>query len=102
MRGKTSTAKSPAVRGRGDATSRCLPRVRSALKENVKKAYYSGSEALVGHRATLRQGRPKWARRFHSGRKAPGCSLGNNFFYQAEDGIRDGRVTGVQTCALPI
>src|SRR5690625_5637952 len=24
------------------------------------------------------------------------------FFYQAEDGIRDGHVTGVQTCALPI
>src|SRR6266487_5892790 len=24
------------------------------------------------------------------------------FFLQAEDGIRDGRVTGVQTCALPI
>src|SRR5438876_7764123 len=24
------------------------------------------------------------------------------FFFQAEDGIRDGRVTGVQTCALPI
>src|SRR6266487_1706187 len=23
-------------------------------------------------------------------------------FFQAEDGIRDGRVTGVQTCALPI
>src|SRR6266581_6591649 len=27
------------------------------------------------------------------------CSF---FFFQAEDGIRDGRVTGVQTCALPI
>src|SRR5690348_10969667 len=27
---------------------------------------------------------------------------GNFFFFQAEDGIRDGRVTGVQTCALPI
>src|SRR5690625_7786558 len=27
------------------------------------------------------------------------CSL---FFFQAEDGIRDGHVTGVQTCALPI
>src|SRR5690348_17687405 len=26
----------------------------------------------------------------------------NFFFFQAEDGIRDGRVTGVQTCALPI
>src|SRR5690348_17882814 len=24
------------------------------------------------------------------------------FFFQAEDGIRVGRVTGVQTCALPI
>src|SRR4051794_38758566 len=28
-------------------------------------------------------------------RRAPGF-----FFFQAEDGIRDGRVTGVQTCAL--
>src|SRR5690348_18416220 len=26
----------------------------------------------------------------------------DTFFFQAEDGIRDGRVTGVQTCALPI
>src|SRR6202041_4006896 len=25
-----------------------------------------------------------------------------SLFLQAEDGIRDGRVTGVQTCALPI
>src|SRR5690625_6720657 len=25
-----------------------------------------------------------------------------NIFFQAEDGIRDGHVTGVQTCALPI
>src|SRR5256885_2597459 len=26
----------------------------------------------------------------------------NSFFFQAEDGIRDYKVTGVQTCALPI
>src|SRR5438309_1061608 len=26
----------------------------------------------------------------------------SNFFFQAEDGIRGGTVTGVQTCALPI
>src|SRR5689334_25212433 len=26
----------------------------------------------------------------------------NYFFFQAEDGIRNGTVTGVQTCALPI
>src|SRR5689334_25335527 len=28
--------------------------------------------------------------------------MGFAFFFQAEDGIRDGTVTGVQTCALPI
>src|SRR5689334_25138680 len=34
-----------------------------------------------------------------------GCVLSYKiffFFFQAEDGIRDGTVTGVQTCALPI
>src|SRR5438128_8297935 len=29
-------------------------------------------------------------------------ALGALFFFQAEDGIRDATVTGVQTCALPI
>src|SRR5689334_23475264 len=33
--------------------------------------------------------------------KTEGRRLGG-FFFQAEDGIRDGTVTGVQTCALPI
>src|SRR5690348_17564887 len=31
-----------------------------------------------------------------------GASAPYVFFFQAEDGIRDGRVTGAQTCALPI
>src|SRR5690349_22366440 len=30
------------------------------------------------------------------------CNLKFFFFFQAEDGIRDLYVTGVQTCALPI
>src|SRR5207245_3183547 len=30
------------------------------------------------------------------------CCFGCFFFFQAEDGIRDATVTGVQTCALPI
>src|SRR3989441_10376003 len=30
------------------------------------------------------------------------CSILFFFFFQAEDGIRDKLVTGVQTCALPI
>src|SRR5438876_8418878 len=34
--------------------------------------------------------------------RIPTLALFVSFFFQAEDGIRDGRVTGVQTCALPI
>src|SRR2546429_2150395 len=34
--------------------------------------------------------------------KAGACSHVCFFFFQAEDGIRDVAVTGVQTCALPI
>ena len=30
------------------------------------------------------------------------AALQDDFFFQAEDGIRDYKVTGVQTCALPI
>src|SRR5256886_10123328 len=30
------------------------------------------------------------------------CAILSLFFFQAEDGIRDLTVTGVQTCALPI
>src|SRR5699024_11612014 len=35
-----------------------------------------------------------------SRRRTHYCS--SDFFFQAEDGIRDRNVTGVQTCALPI
>src|SRR3712207_6440141 len=34
--------------------------------------------------------------------RRPGSRKGRFFFFQAEDGIRDIGVTGVQTCALPI
>src|SRR3989442_11833595 len=33
---------------------------------------------------------------------ASSCKPVSSFFFQAEDGIRDADVTGVQTCALPI
>src|SRR5258708_31997311 len=33
---------------------------------------------------------------------AASSGFGHIFFFQAEDGIRDDLVTGVQTCALPI
>src|SRR5205807_5735425 len=55
-------------------------------------------------------GQPKFSRdsiaefEFVSNRfdASQGRSLGVHFFFQAEDGIRDYKVTGVQTCALPI
>src|SRR5207245_3590305 len=34
--------------------------------------------------------------------RAAVCAYDLSFFFQAEDGIRDATVTGVQTCALPI
>src|SRR5256885_2822353 len=37
-----------------------------------------------------------------SGRSWLDCRVLYCFFFQAEDGIRDYKVTGVQTCALPI
>src|ERR1019366_9725756 len=41
-------------------------------------------------------GKPVYIRLF------PEMNNANNVFFQAEDGIRDWSVTGVQTCALPI
>src|SRR5256885_11979917 len=38
----------------------------------------------------------------HAARNATACNILSRFFFQAEDGIRDYKVTGVQTCALPI
>src|SRR5438309_4260746 len=37
-----------------------------------------------------------------NGERHSGPSFKRYFFFLAEDGIRDGTVTGVQTCALPI
>ena len=41
-------------------------------------------------------------RRTHTTQQSFSVDLGVFFFFQAEDGIRDRDVTGVQTCALPI
>src|SRR5256885_10108404 len=42
-----------------------------------------------------------WRRRWH-GLASYSVTMFVFFFFQAEDGIRDYKVTGVQTCALPI
>src|SRR5438094_7474440 len=51
----------------------------------------SGNQVWNGNIGTL------MAKARKKARKAASC-----FFFQAEDGIRDRTVTGVQTCALPI
>src|SRR5438445_12033047 len=43
---------------------------------------------------------PYWMDLVSSSKKL--STIGSSFFFQAEDGIRDIGVTGVQTCALPI
>src|SRR5689334_5301979 len=69
-------------------------RVPAALYENAKRCW---EEAYV-------LGRVAGFRNAQTTVIAPTGTIGfmMNFFFQAEDGIRAGTVTGVQTCALPI
>src|SRR4030043_211719 len=48
------------------------------------------------------RGGSQWRERYNVSRLLSVRTLVCFFFFQAEDGIRDVAVTGVQTCALPI
>src|SRR2546430_6617505 len=101
---------------RPSATTRSTWRAKLASKEEI-----TGSRWRVASRFRWRG--PGWeacwaAPGSRSGREISGCRCGNDpgrlhdfvhgdpfvgrVFFQAEDGIRDLTVTGVQTCALPI
>src|SRR5256885_4311754 len=56
---------------------------------------YTASDRVGGHQQPISQ-----AKAGH--RLQPRRGVTQFFFFQAEDGIRDYKVTGVQTCALPI
>src|SRR5439155_15816431 len=56
----------------------------------------------VLHRRPVCRETHKESRRRGVDHEDGGARVGCRFFFQAEDGIRDGHVTGVQTCALPI
>src|SRR5690348_10734307 len=75
---RTLIGKVPIRRNRGTP---CAPDVR--VEPGVAPALGEIFGAATGH-----EPRPLYDR--------------DHFFFRAEDGIRDGRVTGVQTCALPI
>src|SRR5687767_15571527 len=53
-------------------------------------------------RATVRTTKPESNMPISRVSTAAGQKVERLFFFQAEDGIRDKLVTGVQTCALPI
>src|SRR6266498_1299799 len=57
-----------------------------------------------GDRKSKAYGQPGRERLFHHSRKFVQRPTAASviWFFQAEDGIRDADVTGVQTCALPI
>src|SRR2546430_426476 len=104
--------------------------IKSALQgSNVSKAdegvpgFVSGGMAIAGQRfveGTLQAGPPAVSNKlldwYEHGDKSAADKvkdareylaaalpeLNSFFFFQAEDGIRDLTVTGVQTCALPI
>src|SRR5215207_5965867 len=63
-----------------------------------------GSHLFPAPRAQARRGRPRSAPELLPDQNAvgPHGRDGVVLFFQAEDGIRDPLVTGVQTCALPI
>src|SRR2546430_11459229 len=76
-----------------------------------RRGRWSGSVKAQGRRPAL-QSPDSWSSRAPSFERLSGCrsvTAGTLrvagrvfFFFQAEDGIRDLTVTGVQTCALPI
>src|SRR2546430_2509433 len=78
------------ARGVSITRSRALERENRVLADEIQRM----RERLVGLRDTLT--------RFSAREQELRLLAGLNFFFQAEDGIRDLTVTGVQTCALPI
>src|SRR5256885_250453 len=77
-------------------------RVQQTYKHSVPRFFVSGNGSMfilarvrVTHTATKEI-------QFLNDKGALNYTDMDGFFFQAEDGIRDYKVTGVQTCALPI
>ena len=81
--------------------------VAVSLKKKKKREGQSEHDKRKKRKKGKIKGRGKIKERKRSGaRKGKKRKTGRTgksvFFFQAEDGIRDTSVTGVQTCALPI
>src|SRR4051795_8442253 len=88
-----------------------MPRPRSKTRDRRGAEDQPGRCGPSNGCSTPRQRNPSisvrlrpiaWASASRHQTKARGLKNTHVFFFQAEDGIRDESVTGVQTCALPI
>src|SRR5437667_3020873 len=71
----------------------------------AKLVPFSGDEGSEDELLLVAAGKmrlPKTPVRVEELLRIPTGKVGARFFFQAEDGIRDRDVTGVQTCALPV
>src|SRR6266487_6871775 len=92
-------------------TAICSPgdagQISLSIRNAIRAGLFDGPRVMAaGRYLTTHQGLTDW---YPTWIGAPETSIGKlvttageAFFFQAEDGIRGGRVTGVQTCALPI
>src|SRR2546430_91626 len=107
-RGRPTRGGDPRQRERSPRTARGPLRGRQASAGESRWLGGHGPReqgpALLRARVTQagrRAGGPSWAGP-DGAADAPLLEVAHGFFFQAEDGIRDLTVTGVQTCALPI
>src|SRR5256885_1654342 len=84
-------------------------RRRAARQTQQKREYIEAlrrAQAAGNAHAVVRDPGQQDGLRRHGARadqaRAQSETVADFFFFQAEDGIRDYKVTGVQTCALPI
>src|SRR2546430_1057687 len=90
--GKTSNVRVPAHESR--VGRRVVHKISPGIPEGRPPPENGGPRLDAQWQGTV------WPRRRLTGRRTGSRAL--SFFFQAEDGIRDLTVTGVQTCALPI
>src|SRR5437763_1344558 len=82
-----------------DLLERVNPNI--VVKQTATGFHQHGEEAVYWGIAYLNH-KPPTKKEVDNALREAGFDFALNFFFQAEDGIRDTSVTGVQTCALPI
>src|SRR5436309_692537 len=94
-RGSISTSTLPSIKLR-----KCSSKIITSILSFIRCSRATKSNQI---KQLIRNGRSASLQRtFKKSFTSFSHSTRNDFFFQAEDGIRDFHVTGVQTCALPI